>query len=114
MVLAAIPVVMAEDTMEVTLATPLTPAAVEEGRETGLPASPDGGPHSSSSWLEPEVSWGDAAWLEAECPPVGHEIKVVEVSSDGKACDGGGAIGTVVGASCGPIIGWAFQQAGGD
>ena len=42
MVLVVISVVMVEDALEVTLVTPPAPATVEEGRETGLPASPDG------------------------------------------------------------------------
>jgi len=49
LVLEVIPVVMAEVMSMVTLAAPPPPAAVEEERETGLPASPCGGPHSSPS-----------------------------------------------------------------
>ena len=49
MVLAVIPVVTAEATSEVTLATPPAPTTAEEGRETSLPASPGGGPHGSPS-----------------------------------------------------------------
>jgi len=56
-----IPVVMVETELEVTLATPPTPVAAEEGKETELPASPDGGPHGSPSQSELEVSGG--MWL---------------------------------------------------
>ena len=42
-VLAAIPVVMAEVALEVTLATPPPLAMVEEERETRFPSSPGGG-----------------------------------------------------------------------
>ena len=38
--------------------------------------------------VRPKVSEGDGARPEAERLPVGHEIEVVEVSSDGKAGDG--------------------------
>ena len=44
-----------------TLEIPPTIATVEERRETGLPASPDGGTHGSPSWLELEGSGGDVA-----------------------------------------------------
>ena len=53
-VAVAIPMVMAEIGLEVTLAIPPPTAAVEERRETRLPASPDGGTHGSPSWLELE------------------------------------------------------------
>jgi len=67
--------------------TPPAPAAAKEGRETGLPALPDGGPHGSPSWSKLEVSRGDATRLEVKHLLVGHEIEIVEVSSDGKAGD---------------------------
>ena len=47
--LAVILVVTAEAASEVTLATPPTPVAAEEERETGLPSSQGGGPHDSPS-----------------------------------------------------------------
>ena len=66
--MAAIPVVTVEVGSKVTLAVP--------------PPT-----HGSPSWPELEVSKGDAARPEAEHPPAGHEIEVVEVPSDGKAGD---------------------------
>ena len=67
--------------------TPPTPAMAEEGRETRLPALPSGGPLGSPSRSELEVSGGDMARREAEGLPVGHEIEIVEVSSNGEAGD---------------------------
>ena len=55
MVLAAIPVTMVEVGLEVTLAAPPLTVMVEEGRETGLLASPVGGPRGSPSWSDLEV-----------------------------------------------------------
>ena len=65
-VMAVIPVVIAEVGSEVNLAI-RPPIAVEgERRETGHPASHDGGAHSLSSWSELEGSGGDAARPEVE------------------------------------------------
>ena len=71
-VMAVIPVVMVEVGSEVTLMIPPAPVAVEERRETALPASPGEGTHGSPSWSELEVSGGNAAWPKAKLPPVGH------------------------------------------
>ena len=65
LVLAAIPVVMAEVVSEVTLAAPPL-AAAEEERETRFPASSSGGLHGSPSRSELEVPGGDAAGMEVE------------------------------------------------
>ena len=86
-VLAAIPVVTAEAASEVTLVAPPPPAAAEEERETGLPASPGGGPHGSPSRSKLEVPGGDAAEPEPERLPMPHEIEVVEIPSDGEVGD---------------------------
>ena len=82
--MAAILVAMAEAGLEVTLAIPPAPAAVEERRETGLPASPGGGTHDSPSWSELEVSGGDAARQKVERPPMGRRVKVVEIPCPGE------------------------------
>ena len=87
MVLAAIPVVMVEAALEVSLVAPSPPATTEEERETRLPASPGRGPHGSPSRSEPEVPLGDAIGPELERLPVAHEIEVGEIPSDGKAGD---------------------------
>ena len=85
--MAAIPVATAEAGSEVTLAIPPAPTAAEEGRETGLSASPVGGPHGSPSRSKLEVSGGDEARPEAKRLSAGREIEVVEVPSDGEAGD---------------------------
>ena len=54
-VLVGIPVVMAEATLEVSLAALPPPAAAEEERETRLPASPGVGLHGSPSRSKLEV-----------------------------------------------------------
>jgi hypothetical protein len=77
----------AEARSEVTLAIPITLAVVEEGRETGLSASPIGGPHGSPSRSKLEVLGGDAARSKAERPSMGYEIEIVEVSFDGESGD---------------------------
>ena len=84
-VMAVIPVVMVEVGLEVTLAIPSPIAMAEERRETRLPASPGGGTHGSPSWSELEVSGGDAARPEAEHPPVGRGVEVVEIPYSGEA-----------------------------
>ena len=86
-VLVAIPVVLVEATSEVTLMAPPPPAAAEEERETGIPASPGGGPHGSPSWSKLKVPGGDAAGLEPKHLSVAREIEVVEIPSDGEAGD---------------------------
>ena len=78
---------VAEAASEETLAAPPPPATVEEERETGLPASSGGGPHGPPGRSELEVPRGDVAGLEPELLPMAHEIKVVEIPSDGKAGD---------------------------
>ena len=85
MVLAVIPVVMAEAGSEVTLVIPPAPATAEEGRETGLPTSPGRGTHDSPSWLELEASGGDAGRSEAEHPTAGRGVKLVEIPCPGEA-----------------------------
>jgi len=69
---------------EVTLAIPPAPAVAEERRETGLPASPGGGTHSSPSWSKLEVSGGDMARPEAEHPSTGHGVEIVEIRCSGE------------------------------
>ena len=49
MVMEAIPVVTVEVGSEETLVTPPPTVTAEERRETGLPASPNGGTHGSPS-----------------------------------------------------------------
>ena len=85
--LVVILVPMAEVASKVTLAAPPPPIAVEEERETGLPASLGGGPHGSPSRSELEVLGGDAARMESECLSMAHETGVVEIPSDGEAGD---------------------------
>ena len=73
-VMAAIPVVTSEVGSEVTLVIPPPIAAVEERRETRLPASPDVGTHGSPSWSELEGSGGDVAKPEVEHPLASHGV----------------------------------------
>jgi len=78
-VMVAIPVAILEVRSEVTLAIPPPTAMAEERRETGLPASLGGGTHGSPSWSELEGSGGDTARPEAEHPPVGRGVEIVEI-----------------------------------
>jgi len=73
-VMAAISMVIAEVGSEVTLVIPPPIAAVEERRETGLPASPGRGTHGSPSWSELEGSGGDVAKPEVEHPLASHGV----------------------------------------
>ena len=82
---AAIPVAMMEVGSEVTLVIPPPTATVEERRETRLPASPGGGTHGSPSWSELEGSRGDMAKPEAEHPPVGRGVEIVEIPCSSEA-----------------------------
>ena len=70
--------------LEVTLAIP-PPTAVEERRETELPASSGGGAHGSPSWSKLEGSGGDVARLEVEHLPVSHGVQAVEIPFSGEA-----------------------------
>ena len=65
-VMAMIPVVMAEVGSEVTLMVPPLTVAVEERKETGLPASPDGGVHGLPTWSELEGFDGTTVRLDVE------------------------------------------------
>ena len=87
MVLAAIPVVMAEAVLEVSLVAPSPPATIEEERETRLPASPGGGLCGSPSQSALEVSGGGAAETETERLSVARETEVVEIPSDDEEGD---------------------------
>ena len=84
-VMVVILALTAEVGSEVTLAAPPPTVMAEEGRETGLSASPGGVPHGTPSWSELSGSGGDAAKPEAEHLPVGHEVKEVETPSPGEA-----------------------------
>jgi len=85
--LAAIPVLMADVVLEVTLAAPPPPAAAKAAMETELPASPGGGLHGSPSWSEPKAPGGDMAETESELPAVARSTEVVDIPSDDKADD---------------------------
>ena len=93
-----------------TLAILPAPAVVEVGRETRIPASSIGGPHGSPSLSELEVLGGDTARREAEGPPVGREIEILEVSFDDEVGDKVEPLApsqelAVVRSSAGPSIG---------
>ncbi|XP_066379484.1 uncharacterized protein [Miscanthus floridulus] len=85
-VLAAIPVVTAEATLEVSLAAPPPPATVKEERATGLPSSSSEGLHGSPSRSELKVSRG-VVGPKPERLSVAHETEVVEIPSDDEADD---------------------------
>ena len=78
-VMAVIPMVMVELGLEVTLVIHSPITAIEERRETGLPASPGGGTHGLPSWSELEGTGGDAARQKAEHLSTGHGVKIVEI-----------------------------------
>ena len=86
-VMAAIPMVTVEVGLEVTLAIP-PPTAVEERRETELPASSGGGAHGSPSWSELEGLGGDMARPEVEHPLISHGVQIVEVPCSSEAGTG--------------------------
>ena len=85
--LAVILLLMVEVTSEVTLMAPPPLVAVEEERETELPASPGGGLHGSPSWSELKAPGGDVARTESERPAAARSPDVVEILSDDEADD---------------------------
>ena len=85
--LAAIPVPMAGAALEVTLVAPPPLVAVDEERETELPASPCGGLHGSPSRSEPKALRGDMAGMELKRPAAARATEVVEIPSDDEADD---------------------------
>ena len=77
-VMAVIPMVMAEVGLEVTLVVP-PPTVVEERRETGLPALPGGGAHGSPAWSELEGSGGTTARPEVVHLPASRGVLAVDI-----------------------------------
>ena len=71
--------VMVEVGSEVTLAIPPPIAMAEERRETGLPASLDGGAHGSPAWSEVEGSGGTVARPEVVHPLASHGVLAVDI-----------------------------------
>ena len=86
-VLAAIPMVTAEASPEVSLVAPPPPAMVEEERETELPALPGGGLQGSPSWLEPKAPGDSAAGTKSERLVAVHATEVVDIPSDDEPDD---------------------------
>ena len=81
LVLAAIPVLMAE----VTLAAPSPAVAVEETRESELPISPGGGTHGLSLPSEQKAPEESVAVTELGRLVASHANEVVEILSDDEA-----------------------------
>jgi hypothetical protein len=78
---------MAEAVSEVTLAALPPPVAVEEERESELPALPGGELHCSPVRLEPKAPGESVAGTESERSAAVHAWEVVDISSDDEADD---------------------------